>query len=386
MKKFEYRKRVLIITPFCKPNIGGAETLLEDYTNYLRKNGYFVYIQTYQPITTEGVSWQSYEKDKNIEVFRHHWFGFNLFHKLENYPIFNFFYLVPGLLFHSFIFLIRNKEKVDVIDAQGFASSCIAWVLRKFFHKKTIVTVVSLYEFGKKPIYAKMIYWLIKDFDHIVTESHKSKQEIIDLGIQPEKITPFNEWVDLKRFKPVDKAESKEKIGWRNRFIVLFVGRAIPVKGADILLEAAKKVDQKITFAFISGAGPQIELLTKADKENENIVFVGRVPYDRLHLYYQAADLFAIPSRYEENVARTMIEAIACGTPVIASNMGAIPQVLDETVSILIKPTAENFSREIQKLYDNPKRLSSLQKNCQPYAQKHFSDKNAQEIADCYDK
>lgn len=378
-------RKVLIVTICCKPNIGGAETLLEDYTEYIRKHGHYVYVQTYQPITTE-VRGEAHEKRENIEIFRHNWPGFNLFHKLERYPALNFFYLIPGLLFHSFQFMVKHHKDVDVIDAWGFAAAIVARILKIFFRKKINLMVVSLYEFGKRPLYGKLVSWVIKDFDHIVVESHKSKAEIAALGYPKDKITPFNEWVDLRRFKPIDRKPLKKKLGWDDKFIVLFVGRAIPIKGADILIAVAKKVNPKINFAFISGAGPQIELLKNEAQKNKNIIFVGRVPYDRLHHYYQAADLFAIPSRYEENVARTMIEAIACGTPVVASNMGAIPQALDKSVSVLIKPTVENFAREIERLYNNKKALFSLQKNCLPYAKEHFSDKNAQEIADCYGK
>lgn len=386
MVRKKIKKRVLIISPFCRPNIGGAETLLEDYTEYIRKHGYYVYIQTYQPITTSGVKGKSHEKRENIEIFRHWWPGFNLFYRLENYPIFNFFYLVPTLLFHSFWFMLKHYQEIEVVNPWGFASAIVAKALKIFFRKRTVLMVVSLYEFNKRSWYGRLIHWLIKDFNHIVTESHKSKAEITALGYPEEKITSFNEWVDLKRFRPVNREALKRKLVWENKFIVLFVGRAILIKGADILVEVAKKVDKKINFAFISGAGPQIELLKNEAKENKNIIFIGPISYDKLHLYYQAADLFAIPSRYEENVARTMIEAIACGTPVVASNMGAIPQALDESVSVLIKPTVANFAREIEKLYKDEKLLATFQKNCRLYAQKHFSDKNAQVIADCYNK
>lgn len=380
------KKRVLIITPFCKPNLGGAETLLEDFTEYARAHHYSIYIQTYQPITTPGVKGKAHEKKKNLEIFRHSWPGFNLFHKLEPYPGLNFFYLVPGLLFYSLLFMLKNHKKIEVVNPWGFASAVVARLLKVFFKKKTVLMVVSLYEFKKRPLYSKLIAWLIKDFDHITTESLKSKKEIAGLSFPKKRITAFNEWVNLNRFKPAERVTLKKKLGWQKKFIVLFVGRAIAIKGTDILLKAAQKVNPKINFAFVSGAGPQVNLLKKAAKKHKNITFVGPVPYQRLHLYYQAADLFSLPSRYQENVARTMLEAIACGSPVIASNMGAVPQALDKSVAVLIKPTVKNFAKEIEKLYNKPNNLARLQKNCRPYALKHFSVKNAQKIADCYEK
>ena len=96
---------VLILTPFFSPNIGGVETHLDNLVSILDEKGYRVFVQTYSPITTENTPWKKSELiGNNIKINRYRWFGKNLFHKLENYPILDFLYLTPYLflgLFYS---------------------------------------------------------------------------------------------------------------------------------------------------------------------------------------------------------------------------------------------------------------------------------------------
>lgn len=95
-------------------------------------------------------------------------------------------------------------------------------------------------------------------------------------------------------------------------------------------------------------------MLKKAAREIENVIFVGGEDYKDLHWYYNAVDIYVIPSRYAENVARTMIEAVCSGTPSVGSNQGAIPEALDSSVAILVKSTVENIQKSIEFLYNNP--------------------------------
>ena len=80
---------VLILTPFYEPNVGGVETHLKDLTDYLKKTDrYRVYVLTYQPLTTKAKgAYSEGGKDDNVKIIRIPWIGFNLFHKLEPYPM-----------------------------------------------------------------------------------------------------------------------------------------------------------------------------------------------------------------------------------------------------------------------------------------------------------
>ena len=378
--------KILIITPFFRPNIGGAETYVHELCEDLRENEYIVNVLTYQPINCSKLKGERLEKNKNLTIRRYRWIGFDLFHKLQPYPILVFLYITPYLFLRSFFWMLKNHKKVDLIDAQGFNAAFIAKFLKKIFRKKATVSVLSLYNFIPGSAFAKFVYWVVKDMDLVIVEKGKSKKEMMSIGAPEERFVTFNQWVDGNQFKVVSKAVAKKVLGWENKFIVLFVGRANKEKGAFELLSAAKTANKNITFAFITDIGPVTEELKSGISQTENAIFVGPVDYELLHQYYQAADIFCIPSQYEEGVARVIPEAISCGTPVVASNRGSIPDILDEPVAVIVDPTPENLRQAIETLFNNPEKLKQMTANCEHYANDNFTVKNIGYIKEGYKK
>lgn len=377
------RKNVLILSPFFRPNVGGVETHLDDLCEYLRTHNHQVYVLTYQPITTKAKG-ERIEKREGLEIHRYWWLGFNLFHRLARYPLLNFLYLTPHLFIRTFCFLLLKKRKIDVIHAQGLNAAVIAKFMKIIFKKRAVMSTQALYSFQRGSSFARLTRWILSSLDKIIAESHESKKELIEIGIPESKISVFSHWVNQERFKSRDKEKCKARLGWQDKFIVLFVGRLIPIKGAATLLEVAKRIKEKITFAFIGDAGPQLGLIQEAARKMPNVIFVGGVDYRDLPLYYNASDIFIIPSQYEEGVARVMPEALSCGTPVIGSRRGSIPSVLNSSVAILVEPTVEEIKKAIEFLYRNPQELNRLIQNCRPYAEARFSLNNAKIITDNY--
>jgi glycosyltransferase involved in cell wall biosynthesis len=377
------KEKVLIISPFFRPNIGGVETHLHDLCEYLRKNVCMVYVLTYQPITTKARG-KAVEKNDNLDIRRYSWFGLNLFHKLEKYPFLEFFYLTPWLLFRSFIFMLQNPGRVDVIHAQGFNASFIAKILSKVFNKRFVASTHALYVINKRSFTALLMKWTLDSADKILALSNKSKEEMLKLGLSESKIDVYRYWINLQIFKPKDKLEAKKRLGWDGKFIVLFVGRFIKIKGAEVLLDVARQTQSNIHFAFI-GDGPLSEDIKKSSGMLPNVIFVGKVDNNNLPLYYNASDIFAIPSQYEEGFAKVILESISCGLPLVGSNKGAIPLAVDSSVSVLVEPTMENLKNTINDLYNNKKKYERLAGNCRDYAIKHFSERNAKLILNSYD-
>ncbi|MFH1504405.1 MAG: glycosyltransferase family 4 protein, partial [Candidatus Omnitrophota bacterium] len=233
-----------------------------------------------------------------------------------------------------------------------------------------------LYNVNKGSFFTKVIKWVFSGFDRVLTLSEQSRNEWIKIGINPEKVTTYRYWVNQDLFKPLDKNLSKEKLGYKGKFIVLFAGRLIEAKGVLTLIEAAKKNKDK-TFVFI-GEGPLSEKVNEAAKE-ENIIFLSRVKNTDLPPYYNAADVVVMPSQYEEGYGRVILEALSCGTPVIASNRGGIKEVLTGSVGMLIEPVEEEITKALKEIS-----LKELSKNCRPYAEKMFSSDNALVIEKAY--
>jgi len=374
---------VLILTPFYEPNIGGVETHLKDLTEYLNKNSeYKVYVLTYQPITTKAKG-HYFEKSGNVEIIRIPWIGFNLFHKLEPYPLLEFFYITPWLFIWTFVFLLLKGKNIQVIHAQGFNASFITKILTKVFKKRFVASTHAIYSMDANSLMAKMVKWTLKSADKMLTLSEASKMELVRIGLDAASIDVYTYWIDQDIFKPIVKKKAKEKVGWSEKFVVLFVGRFIEIKGMDLLLQVAVNTFKEINFAFV-GDGPLSSDIKKASESLGNVIFIGRVFNHNLPLYYSAADILCVPSKYEEGFGRVVLEALSCGTPVVGSNRGGIPEAINETVGILVEPIVDNLQREIEYFYQMPERLLKMQGQCREYAITRFSKKNAESIVKAY--
>lgn len=377
------RPGVLILTPFYAPNIGGVETHLKDLTDYLRKDGGFnVYVLTYQPITTNAKG-PFFERDGCTRIIRVPWIGFNLFHKLEKYPVLEFLYITPWLFICTFLLLLFKGRGIDVVHAQGFNASFIARLLTALFSKRFVASTHAIYSMSTDGLMARMVRWTLIKADKVLTLSEASKRELIRIGLDGNNIDVYTYWIDQEIFKPIDKEEAKEKAGWKGRFVILFVGRFIEVKGTDILLEVAKRLKGKVHMAFI-GDGPLSSELKEKAESMVNVIFIGRVENSGLPLYYNAATLLCVPSKYEEGFGRVILEALSCGTPVIASNRGGIPEAVDSSVGMLAEPDKDAFCKAIMHLFENDAELDSKRRHCREYAERRFGFSNAVKILNSY--
>lgn len=387
MDNLKNKESVLIISPFFSPNVGGVETHLDDLSEYLQINGHKVFVITYQPLTTKNKG-QNFEKKDNLEIHRIRWFGYNWFSKLESHPILEVLYLLPGIFTYSLIFILKNKKKIDVIHTQGFVASLAGKILICLFNIHSVASVHTVYSLDEKPGLGKIFAWILGSYNKILVVSKGAEEELLPFGVDKNKLKIFTYWANENRFKPLDKNECKKKVGWENKFVVLFVGRLIKIKGAQILIEAAEKVNKNIYFAFIvTGTYEDFLEMIGRNKLDSNIIYVGKVDYSILNFYYTAADILAVPSQYKEGFARVNLESMLCGTPVIASNRGCLPEIINPNVGELVEPpTAEEFSKKIEYYYNHPETLRKLSNNCSKYAREHFTEKNAKIIEKSYIK
>ena len=378
------KKGVLILTPFFSPNIGGVETHLDNLVSNLDEKGYRIFVQTYSPLTTENTSWKKSELlGNNIQINRYRWFGKNLFHKLESYPFLDFLYLTPYLFIRSLLFMITNSKKIDVIHAQGLNAGAIGVILKLIFKKRLIISLHAIYtNIGSHGLIASLIRIILNSAHVTLGISNAVNSQFNQTSIKVSSLKKYRYWVDLKHFKPMNLKESRKKIGVDDRFTVLFVGRLIPIKGIKLLVEIAHELDQ-IQFLFI-GAGPLESFLKNASKKNANIQFLGNVQNYDLPAYYNSADIFCIPSQYEEGLGRVVMESVACGIPVVGSNRGGISEALNKTISILLEPTHDNLKNAIKMLHLDNKQLKALKMDCRNYATMNYSEKNLDLITKHY--
>lgn len=367
------KKGILILTPFFHPNIGGVETHLTDLVHELDKLNYKVFVHTYSPLTT-STKWKSRETINNIKIFRYRWFGKNLFHKIEKYPFIDFIYLTPYLFFRTFFWMVKNHHKISAIHSHGFNGAVAGNILGYLFNKKHITSTHALYDNLPSSLTAKLTSFILNKTNLVLAQSVHSKNQLISWGVNKNKIQLYRYWIDPEKFNLSAKSQLNHK------FTVIFVSRLIVKKGTRIIIKLAK-ILKNIQFIIV-GTGPEAEYISK--QKLSNINFMGKVDNNELKNIYLTADIFIQPALYQEGFTRTIMEAVACGLPVVASNIGTIPEIVDDTVSILVKPTVNNFKLAIIKLSQNNKILSQMKTNCSNYTKKYFSPNNIKMITKHY--
>lgn len=369
--------KILQLTVHFPPNIGGVETHLSDLINALIKKGWQLFVLSYQPLSTK-MEWKAFEKNKNLTILRIPWIS-GFFEKLVSYPIAEFIYLVPGLFVVTPFVILSFRP--NVIHAHGLIAAVSAVFWGKLFSVKVVISLHSFYSFPKIGLYHDFVRLLLQTSDFTLSLSRKSNEEVKELGIEDKKTGVFTYWIDLEKFKRMSKA--RENLNWKAKFIVLFVGRLIKEKGIDVLLESAKLWHEQIKLVII-GSGLLEEDILAAQKKTTALNFIGRIDQNDLPLYYSAADLTVVPSIYEEGFGRVIIESLACGTPVVASKKGAIPEVMDETVGKFIKATPEGIREAVEYFYKNPIELRKLSQNAREFVGRRYYESNVEDIVKTY--
>ena len=179
---------------------------------------------------------------------------------------------------------------------------------------------------------------LARNCHHIIATTEKEKEDLIwHYGASPERIGVIPCGVNLGLFRPGDKAMAKRKLGYGEEDIILYVGRIEPLKGIDRLLEAVSSMPggHQVRLEIIGGDGNSQEEIDRLRKLShylgieDSVTFMGLVKHEELTDYYNAASFFVIPSYYE-TFGLVALEALACGTPVVAMDVGDLKSIISQ--------------------------------------------------------
>ena len=229
--------------------------------------------------------------------------------------------------------------------------------------------------------------------DRIVVASQHEKNLLTRLYEAPaERIDVEPLGVDLDVFQPVEREEARRQLGLPDGPIILFVGRIEPLKGLDLLVKALGELDGPFTLMVVGGDDRASGLLSEIRVQagelgiERQIHFVGSVQHDRLPLYYSAADVCVVPSYYE-SFGLVAVEAMACGTPVVASRVGGLTSTVRDGVTGYLIPwrCPEPFTERLETLLANSELRENLGLAARDAAQQFGWARVGDGIADLYD-
>lgn len=370
------KKNILLISFVFSPNIGGVESHLDELCSFLVNKGHAITVVTYKPIiTNEKAPFK--EKKKGITIYRIPWLRMNLFNRLEKIPVLEFLYIVPGILFFSFFYILINTRKIDVLQVHGFNMAFVGAVLHMLFRKKLVINTHVSFYFPKKSLYSQILSRVLNFADSILVLTKRAKKELIKIGISPKKIIVYHQWINEALFNSKNQIQSREKFNLpKNSFIVSFTGRFVPAKGVNLLLQAAKKVQADVVFTFV-GSGPLLSVIKEESTYNKRIKYIGKISQKDLPYYYCAADVCIIPSfqatsTYAEGIPRVFIESLQCGTPVVVTQTGGVEELINKNIGYTIQPSVTSISQTIEGLYKKKKFLTKMKLACKEFAQKEF--------------
>lgn len=250
--------------------------------------------------------------------------------------------------------LIREGYDFDVIDAHYYYPDGVAAaILGRLLNKPVVITARGT-DINLIPQYARprrMIRWAAKSAVKSITVCAALRTSMIDLGISAERIVALRNGVDLERFSPPDRAAQRKALGL-NGFTLLSVGYLIPRKAHHLIIEALPLMPD--TRLLIAGEGPERERLTKLARElgvADRVTMLGARPQTELRNYYGAVDALVLASS-REGWANVLLEAMACGTPVVASNVWGTPEVvaLPAAGVLMEERTARGVAQAVERL------------------------------------
>jgi glycosyltransferase involved in cell wall biosynthesis len=243
--------------------------------------------------------------------------------------------IVPFII--AFLFdILLNTRDCDLLHANWTLAGAIAWVCNLLTQKKYVVTVhgSDIYKSIKLPFITCLTRITLGRAKKVIVVSRALADQVNSIGIPYSKIAIVPDGVDITQFTPIPYNERMNNI--------LFVGSLIERKGVWYLIQAFATVVKQLPemHLIIIGEGAQrieIEQLAQSLGISENVSLTGPQSQERVAEAMRHAKIFILPS-IEEGLGVVLIEAIASGTPIVASNVGGISEVVDDSIGILVPP------------------------------------------------
>ncbi len=379
--------KLCVVTHTFLPHVGGIERVVYEQCKRLIQKQFEPMVLTHRNYTArkyvyDGIKVQCYD---SLNV------GFRL-----GIP-----YAIPQV--SSFKTFLETVKSNDLIHVHGhpYLSSFLATKIAKRYSKPLVLTqhntfieYNNIWDTAEKLNDLAIGKQVLNEVDKIIVVSNATKKYVLTLGANPEKVEVLHNGVDLNRFKPLSevKDQMRKKLSIsKDAKVVLTVRRIVYKNGIDTLLESAEiavKRNPKLVFVVV-GKGPDSEEVKEKIGQlrmQNNFRLTGFVSDENLPLYYNVADLFALPSKSGEGLPLVVLEAMSCGLPVIATNVGGTSEVMSEDYGKLVPPNSPDSLAEALVEFSR-KDLTALKKDLRTMMEQKYSwDKNVEKLSEIYEE
>ncbi|MEH7500893.1 glycosyltransferase family 4 protein [Neobacillus drentensis] len=301
-----------------------------------------------------------------------------------------------------------SKLNPDIIQIEN-RPKYIPIIRNKFQKAQILLSLHSTMFISSSHIEKEELLSCLHHADKIIVNSHFLKNYLVNLtDCEEAKIMVNHLGVDTNQFQSKwspNRISNKEillkQLNLDGKKIILFVGRLRKIKGVHKILQAMPSIIQAVpdTLLIIAGSAfygsdrktKYVDNLYRLAKDfSENVMFISFIPHADIHVWFKASDIVLVPSIGHEAFGLVNVEAMACGVPVIATNIGGMPEVIEHGKTGYLINT-QNLEAELStcviQLLNNPKRIKKLGLNSLDRVLENFTwEKSANRILRLYNK
>ena len=302
----------------------------------------------------------------------------------------------PGVL----RFCARQLRQFDVVHIYGLydvLGPAVAWHCRRagipYVVEPLGMTRPIDRGFLIKRTWKRLTGCYLRRASSIITTSELERDEVVAEGFPSEQVLLRYNGIDLDEFREFPQRGTFRKAAGltTGERIILFMGRLIPRKGADLLIEALPRLkphNVKLVIAGPEGEAGYVTFLrekARAAQVEDRVLFPGPLFGEEKKAALADADVFALPSRYE-NFGNTAAEAIACGTPALVSDQCGIAPLIHERAGIVTAYDASAIAAALDKLLGDDDLYRQLRSGCAEVAEEISWGKLVQAMEQCYEQ